>query len=52
MKALLIALFGFCPTEDSSNCFWDESLLGNREGIAFLHIGTEETYMLITWPTE
>ena len=36
MKALLIALWGLCPTEDATNCVWDAKTQGNGEGISFL----------------
>lgn len=28
-----------CATEDSSNCYWDASTRGNREGRSFIDIG-------------
>lgn len=37
-----------CPTEDSSNCYWDSTVRGTGEGLSFADIdGT-----LILWCTE
>lgn len=38
MKALMIALWGLCPTEDSNNCVWDEDQSGNLTGVSFLAV--------------
>jgi hypothetical protein len=47
MKAILVALFGLCPTEDSFNCVWDARIQGNGEGISFLYVGTEDVGLLL-----
>lgn len=42
MIALLVALLlGFppCATEDSLNCVWDASTMGNGTGSSFVDIG-------------
>lgn len=42
IKALLIAVWGLCPTEDSVGCVWDAQAQGNGEGRSFLAIATDD----------
>lgn len=43
MTALLIALLALilppCPTEDSSQCYWNAAEQGNGTGASFIDIG-------------
>lgn len=35
---LLLSLLPPCPTEDSTNCYWDAEHRGNGVGTSFIHL--------------
>lgn len=41
--ALLLALVPSCPTEDSSNCYWDGG--SNHQGQTFIDIGGKVLFL-------
>lgn len=39
LLTLLLSLLPSCPTEDSTNCYWDAQSRGNGIGTSFVDVG-------------
>ena len=39
-----------CPTEDSTNCYWDASTHGNGQGISFIDLKGDLYYPVMDAP--
>lgn len=46
LKAMLVALLGACPTEDSVMCVWDAEAQGNGLGTSFLSVSDDLLFPL------